>query len=266
MAKLNQGGGDFVSCPNYDGPAVCVDVTPMQTRETQFGPKSEFRYVFEVEAKQDDGAPFCVWSRGMTTSYDEKANLHKFLKGWMGRVMGADELGRFDTELMLGQCAHVVVEQEHKDDKIYANIVLIRPAKTELAPSGKFIRKQDREARDGGQRPAAAAGVSGEPRQRWAAVAAGNTGYKPTPAAPAALPGEENLMCKVHIGKCVGLQVRDLSPEQLDKLCANWLPIAKASPKTTADDRRLMAALDWYLADKAKASLPAETPVDEVPY
>jgi hypothetical protein len=260
MAKLNTGGGNFIPCPNYDGPAVCVDVTPLQVRETQFGPKEEFRFAFEVELKQENGEPFCVWSRGMTTSYDEKANLHKFLKGWMGRVMTKEELANFDTEQMLGASAHVVIEQEHKDDKTYANIVLIRPAKKELAPSGKFVRKQDREARgDGGQRPAPAAAGAARP-------AGASSGYKPAAPAPAALAGEENLTCKVHVGKCVGLQVRDLSPEQLDKLVLNWLPVAHANPKTTADDRRLMAALDWYVADKAKSAAPAETPADDLPY
>jgi len=38
--------------------------------------------------------------------------------------------------------------------------------------------------------------------------------------------------------------VRDLSPEQVGAPIQNWLPIAKANVKPTADDKRLMATLD----------------------
>ena len=64
---------------------------------------------------------------------------------------------------------------------------------------------------------------------------------------------------KIHVGKCKGLEVRDLSPEQVGALIANWLPMAKANAKPTADDKRLIAALEsWQAAQK-----PAE---DDVPY
>jgi hypothetical protein len=56
---------------------------------------------------------------------------------------------------------------------------------------------------------------------------------------------------KVHVGKCRGLELRDLSPDQVQALIANWLPTAKTLPKPTADDKRLIAALDWYQAAEA---------------
>jgi len=65
---------------------------------------------------------------------------------------------------------------------------------------------------------------------------------------------------KIHVGKCKGLEVRDLSPEQVGALIGHWLPAAKANAKPSADDRRLIAALEaWQAAQK-----PVED--DNVPY
>ena len=66
---------------------------------------------------------------------------------------------------------------------------------------------------------------------------------------------------KIHVGKCKGLEVRDLLPEQVGALVANWLPAAKANVKPTADDKRLIAALESWQA--AQAAKPAD---DDVPY
>ena len=66
---------------------------------------------------------------------------------------------------------------------------------------------------------------------------------------------------KIHVGKCKGLEVRDLSPEQVGALVANWLPTAKTNVKPTADDKRLIAALEyWHTANAGKSA------DDDVPY
>ena len=53
----------------------------------------------------------------------------------------------------------------------------------------------------------------------------------------------------IHVGRCKGLEGRGLSPEQVGALIANWLPAAKANAKPTADDKRLIAALEaWQVA------------------
>lgn len=49
---------------------------------------------------------------------------------------------------------------------------------------------------------------------------------------------------KLHVGKCKGQALRDLTPEQMQALVDNWLPAAKANSKPTADDQRLMRALE----------------------
>ena len=239
--KIKNNSGNFQPCPEYTGSAVCVDVTPLKTVQTQFGPKEKFRFVFEIGETKDDGTPWCVWSAPFTPSYHENSALRPFLRKWMGRELSADEVKDFDTENLLGRTAHITVIHEHSEGEIYANIALITPDKSAqpLKPSGKFVRMKDRQEKSGNGK-----------------AESGNS-YRRTeqPAADAADLGAT----KIHVGKCKGLEVRDLSPEQVGALIANWLPMAKANAKPTADDKRLIVALEsWQAAQK-----PAD---DDVPY
>ncbi|HOY56832.1 MAG TPA: hypothetical protein PK640_01690 [Verrucomicrobiota bacterium] len=203
--------------------------------QTQFGPKDKFRFVYETGQTKDDGTPWCVWSAPFTPSYHENSALRPFLRKWLGRELTAEELKTFDTEDMLGKTAHITVIHEHSDGEVYANIALIQPDKSAepLKPSGKFVRMKDRPPKDG----------NGYRRAEQASGGNGDLGAT-----------------KIHVGKCKGLEVRDLSPEQVGALIGHWLPAAKANAKPSADDRRLIAALEaWQAAQK-----PVED--DNVPY
>ena len=227
--RIKTNGGNFQPCPEYTGPAVCVDVTPLKTVQTQFGPKEKFRFVFEIGQTKDDGTPWCVWSAPFTPSYHENSALRPFLRKWMGRELTAEETKTFDTEELLGRTAHITVIHEHSDGEVYANIALIQPDKSAqpLKPSGKFVRMKDRQA--------APAGQGGYRRAEPAGDASGDLGAT-----------------KIHVGKCKGLEVRDLSPEQVGALIEHWLPTAKANAKPTADDKRLIAALEaWQAKSRA---------------
>ena len=233
--RIKTGSGNFQPCPEYNGSAVCVDVTPLKTVQTQFGPKEKFRYVYETGQTKDDGTPWCVWSAPFTPSYHENSALRPFLRKWMGRELTPDEIKDFDTEQLLGRPAHITVIHEHSDGEVYANIALIQPDKSAepLKPSGKFVRMKDRPPKDG----------NGYRRAEQASGGNGDLGAT-----------------KIHVGKCKGLEVRDLSPEQVGALIEHWLPAAKANAKPSADDRRLIAALEaWQAAQK-----PIED--DNVPY
>jgi len=61
------------------------------------------------------------------------------------------------------------------------------------------------------------------------------------------------------VGRCKGLEVRDLAPEQVQALIEHWLPAAKANAKPLADDKRLIAALEWWQQEQEKVA-------DNVPY
>ena len=239
--KIKTNGGNFQPCPEYTGPAVCVDVTPLKTVQTQYGPKEKFRFVFEISQAKEDGTPWCVWSAPFTPSYHENSALRPFLRKWMGRELSADEVKEFDTESLLGRTAHITVIHEHSEGEVYANIALIQPDKSAepLKPSGKFVRMKDRPAK---------AAPGGQGGYRRAEQPTGD--------------GGDVLATKIHVGKCKGLEVRDLSPEQVGALVEHWLPTAKANAKPTADDRRLIAALDFWQTSQA-ATVPEN---DDVPY
>jgi hypothetical protein len=240
--------GDFTPHDEGSFKAVCVDVTPLVTRQTDWGPKEEFKIVFETDANpREDGSPQCVWSRGFTPSLNEKAALRKFLRQWLGRDLTAAEETEFDTEDLIGRGANVVVvhEQGKDGDKTYANIAACTPMRGEgIKPSGKFTRKKDREEKGGGE------GAS----YRGAA--------KPTDGTPAAeqvdgtKAGEDWTKVKVHVGKHAGVELRDLDADAIKKLATNWLPVHEGKKKATADDKRLAAALT--LANEALNDAPKE--------
>lgn len=232
--KLSTSNGKFEACPEFTGRAVCVDVTPLKRQQSQFGDRDVFRVVFEVDLDKEDGGRFCVWSRNFTPSLNEKANFRKFLRGWLGRDLSAEESREFDTDSLIGKAAQVVVVHEFKDGETYANIAACTPQRNgeALAPSGKYVRVKDRQAEpapNGGGAP------GGYRRTEQVAANAGDLGAT-----------------KVHVGKCKGLELRDLAPEQVQAIIERWLPGAKANAKPTADDKRLIAALEWWEAKQEK--------------
>ena len=89
--RIKTGSGNFQPCPEYNGSAVCVDVTPLKTVQTQFGPKDKFRFVYETGQTKDDGTPWCVWSAPFTPSYHENSALRPFLRKWLGRELTLQE-------------------------------------------------------------------------------------------------------------------------------------------------------------------------------
>jgi hypothetical protein len=245
--RIKTNSGNFQPCPEYTGSAVCVDVTPLKTVQTQFGPKEKFRFVFEIGETKDDGSRWCVWSAPFTPSYHENSALRPFLRKWMGRELSQDEVKEFDTESLLGRAAHITVIHEHSDGEIYANIALIQPDKSAepLKPSGKFVRMKDRQGQSGNGK-----------------AESGNNGYRRAEQRGDA--GGDLLATKIHVGKCKGLEVRDLSPEQVGALIQNWLPTAKTNSKPSADDKRLIAALEAWAVTATGNGEKADD--DNVPY
>lgn len=237
--KIQTNNSKFEPCPEYTGRAVCVDVTPLKKQQSQFGERDVFKVVFEIDVDRGDGSRFCAWSRNFTPSLNEKANFRKFLRSWFGRELSSAELNDFDTESLIGKPAHVVVVHEHKDGETYANIVACTPDKSAepLKPIGKYVRVKDRQA--------APAPTSG--------------GYRRAEQPRSEDGGQRSEVIdhgavKIHVGRCKGLELRDLSPDQVGALVTNWLPTAKASAKQTADDKRLIAALEWWQSEQEKAA------------
>jgi hypothetical protein len=228
--KIKGNDNNFEPCPEYTGRAVCVDVTPLKREPSQYGERDVFRVVFEIDMPREDGSRFCAWSRKFTPTINEKAAFRKFVRGWFGRDLTETELEDFDTETLIGKPAQLVVVHEHKDGNTYANIAACTPFKSgePLVACGKYVRVKDRQ-------PAVASKGASAPSGGY------RRAEQPANSAPV-----DHASVKVHVGRCKGLELRDLSEDQVQALADNWLPTAKANAKPTADDRRLIAALEWW--------------------
>lgn len=238
--KLSTGNKDFEPCPEYSGSAVCVDVTPLKAVETSFGLKEKFRFVFEIPVKREDGSNFCVWSQSFTPSFHERAALRPFLKKWLGYELSGAELDSFDTEMMMGKTANITVIHETKGNETFANIGLIQPDKSANPeqPCGKFVRAKDRSPKDQAGKPVNPAPAT-----------------PPTPPARSDEPQQvDHGAVRIHVGKCTGQMLRDLSEEQVGALIKHWLPMVASSATVSPDDAKLKAALEWFKARQEKAA------------
>jgi hypothetical protein len=225
----------FEAHPEYDGQAVCVDVTPLKKTQSTYGDRETFRIVFETRELRQDGKPYLLFSRGFTPSLHEKAALRQFLKQWFGRDLTVAEQDEFDTESLIGRPARVSVVHNDHNGQTYANIGLIRADKSgdPLKPSGKYTRQKDRQNHgDEKFRPASNGNDAGA-QSDWRRV-------------------------KVHVGKHAGIDLCELDRDSVDKLFNNWLPIALEMPKPLKADRDLIAALQ-----QAKQAMDANQAVEE---
>lgn len=208
----------FQAHPEYDGQAVCVDVTPLKKTQSSFGERDTFRIVFETRELRQDGKPYLVFSRGFTPSLHDKAALRAFIKQWFGRDLTTAEQNGFDTEDLIGRPARISVVHSDYNGTTYANIGLIRPDKSgePLRPSGKYVRQKDRQNNDGQFNQAS--NSAAEAPADWRRV-------------------------RVHVGRHAGIDLGELDAESVEALYRNWLPGALEMPKPLKADRDLIAAL-----------------------
>jgi hypothetical protein len=230
----------FEAHPEYDGQAVCVDVTPLKKTQSSFGEKETFRIVFETRELRQDGKPYLLFSRGFTPSLHEKAALRQFLKQWFGRDLTVAEQDEFDTESLIGRPARVSVVHSDYNGQTYANIGLIRADKSgdPLKPAGKYVRQKDRQNHgDEKFRPASNGGDAGAATD-WRRV-------------------------KVHVGRHTGIDLGELDRDSVELLIAKWMPTALEKEKPLKADRELIAALQQ--AQQALSAGEAEEE-DDIPF
>jgi hypothetical protein len=241
--KISEGGKEFIAHPPYVGQAVCVDVTEIKTVKGDYGDRDIFRLVFETKHIGEDGKPMCVWSTGFTPTLNEKSNLRKFLRQMNGRDFTAAELKEFDTDTLLGRNVQIVIVHNEHEGKVFANIASATPwTGTPMTASGNYKRKAKSDVHKNeppkGSEPQAAAG--------------------------------SYLLCKVHVGKNAGVELRELSREAIQRIIEHWLPTRVDDPRATADDKRLVAALKEYTAaENAKKVEPSDNDggmQDEIPF
>lgn len=244
MKLSEKKGGGFAPHPETEGTVkgVIVDITPLKKMQSTFGERDVFRVVYETGVKDDEGKPYCMWSRPYTQSLNEKANFRKDVKKIMGRDLTAAELQEFDTEGLIGMGVKLIVQHEEgKDGNTYATISFIGPDKDKsiLKPCGKYTRVKDRpEKSEGGE----------------------SAGYRSAPKATEEEGRAPWQKVKVHIGKHAGVDLGDLEPEAVVLLIEKWLPVGKAFPKPLKADRELIAALEEVRDVLAEMESPAAKP------
>lgn len=235
MKLSSNSNSTFEPHPEYDGVAVCVDVTPLKKTQSSYGERETFRVVFETTETREDGSRFLLFSRNFTASIHEKSAFRQFLRQWYGRDLSPAEQAEFDTESLVGRTAKVSVVHNEWQGKTYANIGLIRPDRSDspLKACGKYVRVKDRKPKDDEQfRPAA----GGKDDNNWRRT-------------------------KVHVGKHAGLDLGDLDQESVEALVVRWLPDAMENPKPLKADRELIEALQ-----AAAEVLGIEIDEDNIPF
>jgi hypothetical protein len=235
--------GNFTPCPEYTGRAVCVDITPLKTYETEYGVKQKFKIAFEldlIDQSRNPVQPWVVMTAPMTPSLHEKAGLTKFLRDWHGRALTVEETVSLNLDSLIGRPATVVIVHEQSRDgtKTFANIKLIMPHKSgePLTPSGLWVRLEDRPPREDDK----------------------VTTVVPATAAPVKI-----AEVKVHVGKFKGVALSELTADAVRGLAEHWLPKAKVNSGKTSEDIALIAAVTRRLEELAKADEPD---FDDVPF
>ncbi len=254
---------DYVPAPEYQGVAVCVDITEPRERETQWGLREEIRFVFEIPVEMDDGKRYIVRSAPMTTSLHEKASLRKFIRGMRGRDLKGDELKEFDTETLVGKSVNIsIIHEETEDGRLFDQIALCRPWDGDsLDPSGDYTREKDRK-KDKGSSSSRQRDDDDEPKSSKEST------YRRTESAGKKSGPTEYGSIKSHVGRHKGIELRDLTEESIKMLIERWLEgDFRKIEKPSADDKRLAAALEWYRGkysgDDGKGE---EDEPDDVPY
>ena len=241
----NKGGGNFEPCPEYTGRAVCVDITPLKTYETQYGSKQKFKIAFEIDLidkSRNPAQPWVVMTAPMTPSLHEKAGLTRFLKDWYGRALTPEDTNSLDLDGLIGRPATVVIVHEKSQDgtKTFANIKLIMPHKVgeALKPSGLWVRLEDRPPKE-------------EDKVKIVRPD-GSTNRQPNLG--------DTL---VHVGKFKGVPLSELTSDAVRGLAEHWLPKAKVNSGKTPEDIMLIAAVTKRLEEIEKAEDPS---FDDVPF
>ncbi len=224
----------FEPHPQTDGPirAVVVDVTDPVEKQTAYGPKKKFAIIFETEMKRPDGSHWTFWSHGYTPVLGDRSNLQRDVL----KILGGTKLpDKFDTEDLIGKPVKLIIEHKNDDGEIYANMTWLAQDKLPdaMKPSGTYIRQKDKEKKPDNGRDYAKADGAPEQKETW-------------------------QQTKVHVGRFTGQQVENLPLDALKGLINVWMveknaAVTEGKEKYTADDRRLMAALE-----EAKKMLPAE--------
>ncbi len=141
----NENQSNFIPASEGVQEGVCVDIVD-EGMIVNFDGKRQHkcRIVFEVEETNAEGTPLTV-SQRFTVSLDKRSNLRQTLEKWRGKPFTDDEMKSFDLDNLIGKAGQLVITQNQREDRVYANIDNILRSKNPIQPSGIYIRRKDRE-------------------------------------------------------------------------------------------------------------------------
>jgi hypothetical protein len=146
LARDNQ--TQFTPAPEGLHQAVCVDVVDRGMVKTQWGEKHQIQIRWQLECVNDETKKRHMAVATFTNSLNEKANLRKSLKAWMGRDFTPDELDKgFDLERLIGaNCQIQIIHNLASNGKTYGNVqAIVRLGKGQAKMEAEdYIRMQDR--------------------------------------------------------------------------------------------------------------------------
>ena len=139
-------GQAFDTIPEGVVQAVCVDVIDLGEKTTQYGPKYQYKFVFETAHQNHDGKPLLAFTWPYTASLSEKANLRKMLETWRGRSFTEEELAGFDLEAVIGASATLMIVHKTTAKGTYANIggIFKGDSKHAYSSCSDYVRVKDR--------------------------------------------------------------------------------------------------------------------------
>jgi len=130
-------GDDFKPIPTGLLPAVCVNVFDIGYQPGYQGgapsPKVVVLWELTCVERRDDGKRFQL-TKLYTASLGEKATLRKDLETWRGRKFTDGELEGFDLDNVKHIGCQLLIQEDHRSDKTYANVAAVMPP---LAGNGK---------------------------------------------------------------------------------------------------------------------------------
>lgn len=128
-------GAEFSDEIPPEGPhrAALVAIIELGTHSTQYGPKPQCFFVWQLAANREDGSPFYI-GRQYTLSTDAKAKLRQVLEAWRRKKYADDET--IDVTKYLGTGWLVSIGHEHKvkdgKDRTYAQIAALESLRRDL--------------------------------------------------------------------------------------------------------------------------------------
>ena len=118
------GTDDPDPCPAGVHPAVCIGLDIVEQRMTNYGPKDQWKFTFEVAPLDESKTYKLTRYKNKLDHFGEKTGLRKMLEEWRGAPFTAEQAQRFDLrEAVVDKSCQVLIVHNPKDNGgVFTNI------------------------------------------------------------------------------------------------------------------------------------------------